>query len=96
MGLGKSSVIVPIDAVALADGTQLVRVVVLKPLAMQMFQLLAAKLGGMLNRRIVYMPFSGHSTWMCTKHGRFGGCMKSAKKLDQYLSFNSSISSLLN
>jgi hypothetical protein len=58
MGLGKSSVIVPIAAAALADRTQLVRVVVLKPLAMQMFHLLAKKLGGMLNRRIFYMPIS--------------------------------------
>ncbi|KAL3419433.1 hypothetical protein PVAG01_09655 [Phlyctema vagabunda] len=58
MGLGKSSVIVPIAAAALADKTQLVRVVVLKPLAMQMFQLLVTKLGGMINRRIVYAPIS--------------------------------------
>ncbi|RPA82431.1 hypothetical protein BJ508DRAFT_414084 [Ascobolus immersus RN42] len=58
MGEGKSSVIVPMVASALADGTKLVRVVVLKPLAKQMFQLLVQKLGGMLNRRIFYMPFS--------------------------------------
>jgi len=58
MGLGKSSVIVPMAAAALADETQLVRVVVLKPLAMQMFHLLAKRLGGMLNRRIFYMPIS--------------------------------------
>jgi hypothetical protein len=58
MGLGKSSVIVPIVGAALADRTRLVRVVVLKPLAMQMFHLLAKKLGGMLNRRIFYMPIS--------------------------------------
>lgn len=58
MGLGKSSVIVPIAAAALADRTRLVRVIVLKPLAMQMFHLLAKKLGGMLNRRTCYMPIS--------------------------------------
>jgi hypothetical protein len=58
MGLGKSSVIVPIVAAALADTTQLVRVIVLKPLAMQMFQLLVRKLGGMLNRRVLYLPIS--------------------------------------
>jgi hypothetical protein len=58
MGLGKSSVIVPIVSADLADKTQLVRVIVLKPLAMQMFHLLAKKLGGMLNRRIYYMPIS--------------------------------------
>lgn len=58
MGLGKSSVIVPIVATALADGTKLARVVVLKSLSMQMFQLLLNKLGGLLNRRIFYLPIS--------------------------------------
>lgn len=58
MGQGKSSVIVPIVAAALADGKKLVRVVVLKPLATQMFYLLVKKLGGLLNRRIFYMPIS--------------------------------------
>jgi len=58
MGLGKSSVIVPIAAAALADRTQLVRVIVLKPLAMQMFHLIAKRLGGLLNRRVFYMPIS--------------------------------------
>ena len=58
MGEGKSSVIVPIVATALADTKKLVRVIVLKPLATQMFQSLVRKLGGLLNRRIFYMPFS--------------------------------------
>lgn len=58
MGEGKSSVIVPIVAAALADGKKLVRVVVLKPLAGQMFRLLVQKLSGLTNRRIFFMPFS--------------------------------------
>ncbi|PBL01428.1 hypothetical protein ARMGADRAFT_1059170 [Armillaria gallica] len=58
MGEGKSSVIVPMAAVALAAGDAIVRVVVLKPLANQMFQMLVQRLGGLLNRRIFYMPFS--------------------------------------
>lgn len=58
MGEGKSSVIVPIVATALADGGKLVRVVVLKPLSTQMFRLLVQKLSGLTNRRIFYMPFS--------------------------------------
>ncbi|KAF8450068.1 hypothetical protein BDZ91DRAFT_802874 [Kalaharituber pfeilii] len=44
MGEGKSSVIVPIVAAALADKKKLVRVVVLKPLSGQMFHLLVQKL----------------------------------------------------
>lgn len=58
MGEGKTSVIVPIVAASLANGTKLVRVVVLKPLAGQMFQTLVRKLGGLVNRRIFFMPFS--------------------------------------
>lgn len=58
MGEGKTSVIVPIVAASLADGKKLVRVVVLKPLAGQMFQTLVQKLGGLVNRRIFFMPFS--------------------------------------
>ncbi|KAF8439864.1 hypothetical protein L210DRAFT_3645838 [Boletus edulis BED1] len=58
MGEGKSSVIVPISVVVLADGTQLVRVIVPKALTAQMFHLLADRLGGLVNRRIYYLPFS--------------------------------------
>ena len=58
MGLGKSSVIIPLAAATLADKTKLVRVIVLKPLAMQMFNILRQKLGGLLNRQIFYMPIT--------------------------------------
>ena len=58
MGEGKSSVIVPIVTAELADGSKLVRVVVLKPLSTQMFRLLVQKLGRLVGRRIYYMPFS--------------------------------------
>jgi len=58
MGEGKSSVIVPIVAAALADGSQLVRVIVAKPQSKQMFQMLVSKLGGLLDRRVYHMPFS--------------------------------------
>ncbi|ETW75527.1 hypothetical protein HETIRDRAFT_331204 [Heterobasidion irregulare TC 32-1] len=58
MGEGKSCVIVPMTAVALANGRSPVRVVVLKSLASQMFQLLVERLCGLTNRRIFYMPFS--------------------------------------
>ena len=58
MGEGKSSVIVPLVALTLADGSSLVRVVTLKPLSNQMFQLLVGRLSGLLNRPIFYIPFS--------------------------------------
>ncbi|KDQ56356.1 hypothetical protein JAAARDRAFT_132359 [Jaapia argillacea MUCL 33604] len=58
MGEGKTSVIVPLVASTLADGLCLARVVVLKPLANQMFQLLVQRLSGLTNRQIFYLPFS--------------------------------------
>ncbi|KAM0714645.1 hypothetical protein Q7P37_009943 [Cladosporium fusiforme] len=58
MGEGKSSVIAPLVAAALADGSRLVRVVVAKPQSKQMAQMLISKLGGLVNRRIYYLPFS--------------------------------------
>lgn len=67
MGEGKSSVIVPITAAALAAQSsrpngnteqRLVRVVVAKPQSKQMAQMLISKLGGLLNRRVYYLPFS--------------------------------------
>lgn len=58
MGEGKSSVIVPIVAAALADGKQLLRVIVAKPQSKQMAQMLISKLGGLLDRRVYYMPIS--------------------------------------
>ncbi|WQF85211.1 hypothetical protein CDEST_10225 [Colletotrichum destructivum] len=58
MGEGKSAVIVPMVAAALADGSCLVRVIVAKPQSKQMLQMMVSKLGGLLNRRIFHMPFS--------------------------------------
>ena len=58
MGEGKSSVIIPIAAAALADGKQLVRVIVPNALTVQMFELLVARLGGLANRPIYHLPFS--------------------------------------
>lgn len=58
MGEGKSSVIVPFSAVSLSHGESLCRIVVLKSLSNQMFELLVERIGGLANRRIFYMPFS--------------------------------------
>ncbi|KAK7229455.1 hypothetical protein V2G26_001625 [Clonostachys chloroleuca] len=58
MGEGKSSVIVPIVAAALANGSNLVRVIVGKPQSRQMFEMLVSKLGGLMGSRVYHMPFS--------------------------------------
>ncbi|OJJ65727.1 hypothetical protein ASPBRDRAFT_79658 [Aspergillus brasiliensis CBS 101740] len=58
MGEGKSSVIVPIVAAALADRSCLVRVIVPKPQSRQIFQMLVSKLGGLLGRRVFHLPVS--------------------------------------
>ncbi|KAK2606446.1 hypothetical protein QQS21_003139 [Conoideocrella luteorostrata] len=57
MGEGKSSVIVPMVAASLADES-LVRVIVAKPQAKQMFDILVNKLGGLVDRPIYHAPFS--------------------------------------
>lgn len=57
-GEGKSSVIVPLVAVAIANGSRLSRVIVLKSLAKQMSDTLAVRLGGLLDRPVYYMPFT--------------------------------------
>lgn len=64
MGEGKSSVIVPIVATALANTETLVRVVVPRSLLRQMHHLLLQKLGGLLQRRIYYVPFSRHHKYL--------------------------------
>lgn len=58
MGEGKSSVIVPMVSSALANGSELVRVIVAKPQSRQMFHMLMMTLGGMVNRQIFHLPFS--------------------------------------
>ncbi|KAL2159331.1 hypothetical protein VTH06DRAFT_2334 [Thermothelomyces fergusii] len=58
MGEGKSSVIIPIVAASLGDGQRLVRVVVAKPQSKQMQHTLIRTLGGLINRRVFYLPFS--------------------------------------
>ena len=50
--------IVPIVVAVLADGSQLARVIVPKALTAQMFNLLVDRLGGLVNRRIYFLPFS--------------------------------------
>jgi len=49
---------VPIVSAALADGEQLVRVLVLKPLCAQMFNLLRQRICHLSDRRLFYLPFS--------------------------------------
>lgn len=58
MGEGKSSVIVPIIASALGDGSQMVRVIVAKPQFKQMHQLLVSRLAGVVGRRVYQLPIS--------------------------------------
>ncbi|CAG8953309.1 hypothetical protein HYFRA_00003516 [Hymenoscyphus fraxineus] len=57
-GQGKTSCIMPMSAAVLADGNNLLRVIVPKPLLLQSAQTLQATLGGLLGRRITHVPFS--------------------------------------
>lgn len=61
MGEGKSSVIIPLVAVALANGRRMVRIIVLKSLSKQMSHTMTRRLGGLVSRKLYYMPFSRDS-----------------------------------
>lgn len=58
IGEGKSSVILPMVAASVADGSRLARVFVAKPQWRQMDEILISKLGGLVGRRIWHLPFS--------------------------------------
>lgn len=58
MGEGKSSVTVPIVAAATADKSKFVRVIVGKAQSKQMSHVLVKKLGGLLDRRVWFLPIS--------------------------------------
>ncbi|RGP77963.1 hypothetical protein FLONG3_3920 [Fusarium longipes] len=58
MGEGKSTVIVPMVAATLADRSKIVRVIVAKPQAKQMYRMLVSKLAGLLDRPVYLLPFS--------------------------------------
>ena len=62
MGQGKSSVIIPMVVAQLADKKNLVRIVVPRPLLLQTAQLLQARLGGLIGRKIKHVPFSRRSS----------------------------------
>jgi hypothetical protein len=57
MGKGKTSCILPMVALVLTK-KNLFRIVVPRPLLLQSAQIMQAKLGGILNREVVHIPFS--------------------------------------
>jgi hypothetical protein len=63
---------------SLADGRTLARVVVLKALSKQMFTLLVLRLGNLLNRRIMYIPFSRQVKMDATRIATLKGMFESA------------------
>ncbi|OTA08196.1 hypothetical protein A9Z42_0091570 [Trichoderma parareesei] len=58
MGRGKTSIIMPMAAAVLADGNNVSRVIVPKPLIMQTAQMMHSRLGGIVGRGICHIPFS--------------------------------------
>ncbi|KAK6527510.1 hypothetical protein TWF694_004493 [Orbilia ellipsospora] len=81
MGEGKSAIIIPAVAAALADTTRLVRPIVLKPLFTQAFHTLVQKLSSLSDRRVYYLPF-GRQTNLSTEKVKtiqklYEDCMRS-------------------
>lgn len=62
MGQGKSTIIIPMVVAQLADGDNLARVVVPRPLLLEMSQLLQGRLGGLIGRTVIHVPFSRRSS----------------------------------
>lgn len=58
MGKGKTSCILPMVALILADKRNLFRIIVPRPLLLQSAQVLQSKIGGLLNREVLHIPFS--------------------------------------
>ena len=62
MGQGKSSVVIPMVVVQLANRQNLARVVVPRPLLLQTAQTLQGRLGGLIGRAVRHVPFSRKSS----------------------------------
>ncbi|EJT72145.1 hypothetical protein GGTG_09012 [Gaeumannomyces tritici R3-111a-1] len=81
MGEGKSSVIMPMVAAAIADdGSRLARVVVARPQRKQMMHTLSRALGGLLGRHVHQMPLArgGAGTGFLKRlHAEYLGCVSS-------------------
>ncbi|KAL8396684.1 hypothetical protein RB594_003665 [Gaeumannomyces avenae] len=80
MGEGKSSVIMPMVAAAIADGSRLARVVVARPQRKQMMHTLSRALGGLLGRPVHQMPLArgGASTDFLERlRDEYLGCVSS-------------------
>ncbi|KAL9113483.1 MAG: hypothetical protein Q9227_002524 [Pyrenula ochraceoflavens] len=58
MGQGKTSCVIPMAAVILANKKQLTRVIVTRSLLLQTAQLLQIRVGGLVGRRIIHIPFA--------------------------------------
>lgn len=58
MGAGKTSCVVPMAIAMLANGKNLNRLLVPKPLLMQTAQMIQMRLGGLVGRQVYSMPFS--------------------------------------
>ncbi|KAH7316968.1 hypothetical protein B0I35DRAFT_354831 [Stachybotrys elegans] len=61
MGQGKTSCIMPMAIVMLADRSRLCRVIVPRPLLLQTAQVMQDRIGGLIDRRVHHVPFSRRS-----------------------------------
>ncbi|KAF5977410.1 very large low complexity protein [Fusarium bulbicola] len=61
MGQGKTSCIMPMAAILLADTTNLCRLVVPRALLLQTAQVMQSRLGGLVGREVCHLPFARRS-----------------------------------
>lgn len=79
-GEGKTSAIIPIVAAHLADGDNLVRIIVPKSLIPQTSSLLLSHIGGLVGRPIRHLPFSRKTDSSLDTIHRYIGIHKSIRK----------------
>ncbi|KAG8409573.1 hypothetical protein J3459_017399 [Metarhizium acridum] len=61
MGKGKTSVVMPMAALILADKTKLCRIIVPKALLLQTAQVIQSRIGGLVGRQVCHVPFARRS-----------------------------------
>ncbi|KAK8093106.1 uncharacterized protein PG998_014507 [Apiospora kogelbergensis] len=74
MGQGKTSVVMPMAASIIANGDQLARLIIPKALLLPTAQVLMLRVGGLLGKSVLHIPFSRKSptsTHMMDKYIRF-------------------------
>ncbi|QUC22017.1 uncharacterized protein UV8b_06258 [Ustilaginoidea virens] len=79
MGQGKTSCVTPMAAILLADKNKLCRLMVPKPLLLQTAQVMQARIGGLVGRKVCHIPFARRSPCSAEVLDQFWSLHKTAQ-----------------